>query len=350
MYNIEYGDRNMQSYIKITIVGLLGMILIPIQLEAQDKTVPIIYDTDMGPMTDDVSAIAMLHALADMGEAEVLATVASNRHPTIAQVIDVFNTYYGRPNVPIGVPGGIAVEIKDAPKVCCYGGWTNWIINNYPSDIRSNDVVPTAVEVYRKVLSEQPDNSVVVVTVGFMTNLSELLISRPDEYSDLNGKELVKKKVKKLVSMAGTFTGDVIDPKGPDKEYNVYMDAKAAKHAFEEWPTEIIFSGFALGMKVKSGGPLVKSTEIKNSPVQDVKRMVSSGDSGGSFDQTAILAAVYDVEEFFDLVPGRITLEWDGVNGWDNSGSGHYYLKEKEEGLDHVQNTINDLLLHQPTR
>jgi len=340
----------MTDRIKILAIGLVCLIIIPIQSVAQNKAVPVIYDTDMGPMTDDVGAIAMLHALADKGEAEILATIASNRHPTIAQVIDVFNTYYGRPNIPIGVPKGVAVEIKDAPEVCCYGGWTNYIVQNYPTDIRSNEVVPGAVEVYRKVLSEQPDNSVTIVTVGFMTNLSDLLVSGPDEYSDLNGEDLVKTKVKELVSMAGTFSGSVTDPQGPDKEYNLYMDARASKHVFEEWPTEIIFSGFALGAKVRSGGPIIKSSDMNHSPIQDVMRMVSSGSSGGSFDQTAILAAVYGAETYFDVVSGRITVDWDGSNGWDSSGNGHYYLKEKKEGFRDAEEKINELLMHQPTR
>ena len=35
------------------------------------KPVPVIFDTDMGPDYDDVGAIAMLHALADKGEATI---------------------------------------------------------------------------------------------------------------------------------------------------------------------------------------------------------------------------------------------------------------------------------------
>ncbi|MFH5885331.1 nucleoside hydrolase [Halalkalibaculum sp. DA3122] len=340
----------MKKLSKYFLIWLMSITLYPLQIKSQDKPVSVIYDTDMGPMTDDVGALAILHAMADNEEAKLLATVASNTHPTIAQLLDVFNTYYGRPNIPIGVPKGLALEIKDAPEVCCFGGWTNKIVGNYPADIRSNKVVPSSVEIYRKILSNQPDHSVTIVTVGFLTNLSNLLVSRPDRYSKLNGKELVKKKVQNLVSMAGTFTGPVNDPQGPNKEYNLYMDAKASKHVFENWPTEIIFSGFALGVKVRTGGQLLQNDEIEDSPVKDVMRMVSSGKSGASFDQTAVLVAVHGAETYFDLVPGKITVSWNGSNGWDSSQTGHFYLKEKKEGLDHVENVIDNLMQQQPTR
>jgi len=44
-----------------------------------------------------------------------------------------------------------------------------------------------------------------------MTNIANLLQSKPDKYSDLNGVELVNKKVKRWVCMAGIF------PEGGDE-------------------------------------------------------------------------------------------------------------------------------------
>src|SRR5690625_7325019 len=63
-----------------------------------------------------------------------------------------------------------------------------------------------------------PDSSVTIVTVGFMSNLAELLKSRPDRYSPLSGRELVGKKVKQYVAMAGMF------PQG--REFNVRSEER----------------------------------------------------------------------------------------------------------------------------
>ncbi len=64
-----------------------------------EEKVKIIFDTDLGPDYDDVGALAFLHAMADSGKAEILATVASNKHELVAPSIDVINTYFGRPGL-----------------------------------------------------------------------------------------------------------------------------------------------------------------------------------------------------------------------------------------------------------
>src|SRR5215207_7590393 len=60
--------------------------------EVKKDTVSVIFDTDMGPDYDDVGAIAMLHAFADEGSANILATIASTKYAGVAEVLDVFNT------------------------------------------------------------------------------------------------------------------------------------------------------------------------------------------------------------------------------------------------------------------
>jgi inosine-uridine nucleoside N-ribohydrolase len=328
----------------------LSLVLTAQAVHAQGDGVRVIYDTDMGPMTDDVAALAMLHALSDKGEARILATIASNRHENVAQVLDIFNTYYGHPDIPIGVPGGVAVEIKDAPEVCCRGGWTDYLVNKYPTDVRSNDVVPTSTDVYRSVLSEQPDSSVTIITVGFLTNLSNLLTSNPDQHSDLPGDKLVEKKVRNLVSMAGTFKGSVDGSEGPRREYNLYVDALSSKHVFEEWPTEIMFSGFDFGEHVRTSYKANQANSDTRNPVKEVFHTVSSGEDGSSFDQTAVLAAVRGAEPYFDLVEGRIVVNWDGSNSWDSTGEGHSYLRLDEETLSRAEREIENLMMHESDR
>src|SRR5579872_4101739 len=80
----------------------------------QVKPIPVIFDTDIGPDYDDVGAITLLHAFADSGKVRILATMASNKYEGIAAVIDVFNTYFKKPNIPIGVPKSWAVNLRDS--------------------------------------------------------------------------------------------------------------------------------------------------------------------------------------------------------------------------------------------
>lgn len=321
----------------LTFLLLACLLMLTIHAQKQ-KPVSIIFDTDIGPDYDDVGAITMLHAFADSGEAKILATVASNKYPHAAAALSVFNTYFKRPGIPIGVPKGKAADMSDNQH------WSDTIVAKYPHKIKSNDEAEDAVTVYRKVLSQQPDKSVTIVTVGFLTNLADLISSKPDKFSSLSGGELVKKKVKRLVSMAGKF------PEG--KEFNIFIDSVASQEVFTNWPTEVIYSGFEIGEKIKTGLPLVQNDAIQNSPTKDVFRIalpLADEDKNGrsSWDETAVLVALKGYEPWYSIESGSIIVNEDGSNSWDKDGTNQYYLVEKLP-YTQVQQLINQLMQHQP--
>jgi len=303
-----------------------------------DKTVKIILDTDLGPDYDDVGALAFLHAMADSDKAEILATVSSNKNVLVAPSINVINSYFGRSELAIGAPKTKGVNLGSSQH------WADSIVAKYPHKIKSTDEVANAVDVYRKTLAGQPDKSVTIVTIGFLTNLSNLLKSQSDSYSPLTGIELIQKKVIRLVSMAGKF------PEG--KEFNIYMDSAASKYVYENWPGEIIFTGFETGWEIRTGLQLIKS-DIKESPVKDVFRIsipLSAEDKDGrmSWDETAVLIAVYGTEGFFDTVKGRIIVNPDGSNTWeDNLDGKHIYVKQKMP-VKEMSKFIEERMMHVP--
>lgn len=298
----------------------------------------IIFDTDMGPDYDDVGAITVLHALADSGECELLATVASDRHPSVAPTIALFNRYFGRDTLPVGI------AVPDAPELMASNGWNDSLINRYAPELRNRDF-PDAVRLYRQVLAGQPDTSVTVVTVGFLSNLAALLTSGPDQYSALTGEKLVQKKVKKLVAMAGAF------PEG--SEFNVNQHPEASSIVFSQWPRPILFSGFEVGVRIMTGKQVGSRTG--DDPVTYAYRYNLETYDGkpaehrNSWDQTAVLAAIRDPEEsFYVNGPGRFIVRPDGSNTWDPAGNTeHYFLVHK---FPYVQlaDRIEGLMLHVP--
>jgi inosine-uridine nucleoside N-ribohydrolase len=319
-------------------VFFLSIVIMGCRKQPGHKPVSIILDTDIGPDYDDVGAITILHAMQQKGEATILATVADNKYEGIAAVLDVFNTYWGDPDIPIGVPKGYAMDMSDPQH------WTDSILAKYPHKLKFNGDVPGSVEVYRKVLAAQPDTSVTIVSIGFLTNLGNLLKSKPDSYSSLDGVQLVKKKVKLLVCMAGTY------PSG--REFNMYHDSAASQEVGTNWPTEIIFSGFEIGKNIKTGLPLVHDTGIHHDPAKDVFRIsipMDPIDSAGrmSWDETTTLVGVRGYEPYFTLHPGRVIVNSDGSNRWDNNGKGQYYLVQKEPP-ENVADVINQLMMQTP--
>jgi inosine-uridine nucleoside N-ribohydrolase len=301
----------------------------------------IIFDSDMGPDYDDAGAITVLHALAANGECKILATMASNRYPYTAPTIEAFNRYFGHPEIPIGVPCNKGLNIPNP------NHWTDSIAAKYLPKLKTNEDYPDAVSVYRKVLSNQPDNSVTIVTVGFMTNLQGLLKSGADSVSPLSGLDLIKKKVKKYVAMAGKF------PEG--REFNVNIDSAASKFVFEKWPTPILFSGFEIGDKLLTG------SRLKNSVVEGPTRYAyqyclktyagKQVENRNSWDQTAVLCAVRDPEKYFYLSgEGTFICNVNGSNSWNpDKDSGHRFLIHKYP-YHTIADQIEDLMMYQPQR
>jgi pyrimidine-specific ribonucleoside hydrolase len=303
-----------------------------------DQPVKIIFDTDMGPDYDDVGALAFLHAMADSGKAEILATIASNKDELVAPSLDVINTYFGRSNLTVGAPKTRGASMT-APQ-----HWPDSIVAKYPHKIRSTSDVSDAVTIYRKILAVQPDSSVTIITVGFLTNLSNLMQSQPDSLSPYNGIELISIKVKRLVSMAGRF------PEG--REFNVYTDSISSEYVFNEWPGEIIFTGYEIGEKIHTGLLLVNS-DIRNSPVKDVYRIsipMSEGDKKGrmSWDETAVLIGVYGTNGFFETNRGNIKVNPDGSNSWENSRAGRHFYVIQKMPVNEMERFIEDRMMHQP--
>src|SRR5678816_3518400 len=81
----------------------IALLLIVLCISSRSaEPVRIFFDTDMDTDCDDAGAMAVLHALADRGECQILATVVSVRHPGAAPTVAAINAYYGRADLPIG--------------------------------------------------------------------------------------------------------------------------------------------------------------------------------------------------------------------------------------------------------
>jgi pyrimidine-specific ribonucleoside hydrolase len=326
------------------LTGILMISLIVVQAQSNFPRQPypmrVIFDTDFGPDYDDVGAITLLHCFADSGYIRILGTIASSKHKNVAAAINVFNTYFNRPEIPIGVAGGNALSLDD------HQHWTDTVISRYPHRIKNNADAQDALLLYRKLLAAQPDHSVTIITVGFLTNLANLLDSKKDKYSPLNGYELVKRKVNRLVSMAGRF------PTGG--EFNLNQDIGASRKVLAAWPTPILFSGFEIGWKIRTGLPLIHNKQIQGSPVKDVFAIcipMAAEDSAGrmSWDESAVFVAVKGWQNYYSLEPGKCTLDWNGNDTWQKSGTRQARLVEKISPQI-MSDNLNQLMMHQPIK
>jgi hypothetical protein len=310
---------------------IIFLAVVIIQISYAHANIKVIFDTDIGPDWDDVGATATLHALANLGEAEILAMmVSSGGHSAMwgPPCLDAINTYYDRPDIPIGVA-------QNGPE---FGSsYNQQIAEEFPQDLGTGNAWD-AVELYRKVLSEQPDSSVVIVTVGFITNLEDLLKSEADGYSSLNGVELVQKKVKRWVCMGGGYPSS-------GGEFNFNRDAEATQYAIENWPKPVLFSGFEIGSPIHTGASLALTPE--SNPIRRAYELAGGyvGSTRSSWDQTAVLAAVRDPLLYWDLeTDGYCHVFSNGANEWRTSpDKDHAYLIARVSNAEMVE--IIDILM-----
>jgi inosine-uridine nucleoside N-ribohydrolase len=304
--------------------------------------VSIILDTDMASDVDDVGALAILHAMADNGEATILGVICSNNGDTgttSIPFIDIVNTYYQRPDLPVG----LWKNNYDAGSK--YTGPISADSATYPHDLTAaKSGVPEAAALYRKLLAAQPDGSVTIAIVGPMVTLKDLLDSPADAESSLSGLDLVAKKVKQLVVMGGGY------PKSSGPEWNFYVAQRvyaAVKQVVDTWPTPIVFDGLEIGMYMMTGASL-KDTPANN-PVRKAYELYT-GTVGGlrsSFDPSAVLYAVRGAESNWTLVTtghNEISVAGEGSNEWLASpDSNQSYLVAKATN-DAVAKEIDALL------
>jgi purine nucleosidase len=290
--------------------------------------VRLIFDTDMGNDVDDAVALAMIHALESRGEAKLLAVTITKDNRWAAPFIDIMNTFYGRGEIPIGmVHDGKTPEDSNmirlpAERKRADGAFV------YPHHLVDGREASEAVGLLRRVLAREADGAVVIVQVGFSTNLARLLDSKADEASPLSGVELVKRKVRLLSIMGGAF------PDGKP-EYNIQTDIPAAKKLFAEWPGTIVTSGYEIGNKIlyPAASILKDYRYAEDHPLAEAYRdYMKMPYDRPMWDPTATLYAVRP-DSFSLSAPGVITVDDEGRTHFaaDASGRHHYLIATAEQ-------------------
>lgn len=282
---------------------------------AQAQSQRVILDTDIDSDVDDVGALAMLHTLADHGVVDILGVIVTSNDKHAPLCTDAINHYFKRPGIPVGVQKGIQLSE--------FSRYTKQISEEFSHTLASYEEAVDATALYRKLLSAQPDSSVTIITIGHLTNLRNLIESLPDQYSDLSGIDLIKKKVKLWSCMGGMF------PEG--KEANFYRpDPASTRICVEKWPVPVVFAGWEVGNKVITGGQFLQKALTLESPVWRAYQLYNNFQGRQSWDQVSILYAATSSNDYWTDQQGECVVADNGSNSWINGKStGQSYLVEK---------------------
>lgn len=308
---------NKKYSFKVIILLMLGGVLLsacnkehvtPLQTSMTPR---VILDADLGSSTDDLFALQMLYRYHEQGKCQLLGVVVDRMGENNAAIADVMNTYYGHSDIPIGLErNGVA-----NPMVWIdYSGLTNY--RNPDGSLMFNRTitdygkVPDGWKLYRQLLAKQPDHSVSIVSVGFVTALAQLLESDGDEYSPLDGVELVQRKVKCAYVMGGVF-GESVEP-----DYNFNQAIEFSRTFFHLWPRDVdlVFSpgevGDAIEYKPEQVIADISWTDVN--PIKQVYMQCNCNTGQKMWDPMAVIHAVLGDQLFNLSERGRVRLTAKG--------------------------------------
>ena len=263
---------------------LSAMVAIGVQAESgpaaehTPQPVKVVLETDFTLDVDDVGALAVLHALADNGEAEILGISYNEVQRNAAAAIRAVNAWYGRSDIPVGVFTGALDDPDDE-----HSRYIDPLAKMAPAESGANAEAMSSLALYRQVLGGQADASVTIISVGFLNNLYDLLRHEPD---------LVAAKVGKLVQMGGV--------RNDGFNFVRHNLAPQTAHVLEHWPGPIVVS--QEGGDIETGAEL-RRTPLDN-PVREAYRLWWRGEvkARSSWDQVAVLYGVRGLGTLFHEV------------------------------------------------
>lgn len=270
--------------------------------------VRVIYETDMTFDVDDVGALAVLHALADQDEAEILGISYNEVHPQGPQAIQVINSWYGRSHLPIGTYEGTLIN-PDRSRYLKY-------VAQMPADLKRSHL-SDSVDFYSSLLKQQEDQSVTIVSVGFLNNLAALLRKHPD---------LVRDKVVRLIVMGG-----LVNDNFNFVRHELVLDTQ---FVIEQWPSTLVVTDL--------GGRLYTGVTLANSPTGNPIREAyfrwfdKQFKGRSSWDQIAVLIAVRGESAGFRFVGERTGRLRNGFE-WQLDGNSRAYAQPTQDNAHYVQ-------------
>lgn len=314
---------NLANMKRIPILIITMLLILPfLSSFAQNK---IIFDTDIGGDADDLASLAMFHAFIDQGECDLLGIISWSTEEYAIPMIDAVNRFYGHPDIPLGIRKTVWHTNPEN-----YG---KSIADRFEYKLTNDDVADATVQ-YRKLLSEAKNKSITLLAVGPLYNIKALIESEADKYSKLNGRDLIHKKVKEFVIMGGQF------PEGKNEwNFNGNMPG-VTKFVLENIEVPVVFTGFEIGVKIKSAAVL--NERDPNTPLYVGFKYFSEHASwmkqnykgkildNSSFDQTGVIYAVRNgVGTYWNKVENGICVaDSIGGNKWvPAENSNHAYLE-----------------------
>ena len=291
---------------------LLYFLLSLVNEMVNGDVVQLIIDTDLGFDVDDAGAIAVGNHLADIGKCNLLGIVHNTGFYYGIGGVDTINNYYNRDYnkslLNLGAYTGQWGSSQQSQNN--QNRYTTTIENDYPSSIQNYDQVSSAVDSYTKMLSSASDSSVVIASIGELTNLRDIIKAN---------KELFIQKVKLIYYMDGSYNFGCGDSDGTG--WSPYMGSTndcygSAQYVIENIPSSIKQVFTLNGGNILTGGRY--NNGCGQGPVKEAYQIWTNDGSRSSWDPiTVYLSVMGDNSLYSSLQSGTNYVDYYGNENFD---------------------------------
>lgn len=283
------------------------------------QPVQLIIDQDICTDVGDVPTVPVAIALERMGECDILGVIVTSGNIYSAPLTDVLFRFCKRPNPTIGAwMGDTLSESSDFAQL---------VVARFLAGATRADY-GDSLTVYRTLLHNAADNSVVICITGTAQSLDELLDSPADAIDSRTGLALITAKVRRLVVMGGDYPTS-----GASPEWNFSQSIPEWVNVINNWPGEIVFEGNSVGNVIEIFCPAASEPgwDPLVNPIRYAHDLWSGGvDSQAAWDELAVFYAVRGTVTGlgFGGINGTNTVSGaDGTNDWAQTpDSQHSYL------------------------
>lgn len=301
------------------------------------KPIQIIFEGDFASDVEDIGTLAMLNALENQGQVQILAIISSTNNPYSGLCISAINQYYSHGKIPQGILK--RENFTGDSKFRTGYSFNKNLSEHYPHNYQSIKNIQDAVGLLRKILSNQNNEPVYYISSGNLSNLKHLLNSKSDFICPQSGGELIRKKIKLLIITNGAY------PKN-ESDYHFLTDIEASTSIAQNWPGNLLYIGHELDKLYTTGPNLQKLTKDHN-PIRDAYllwdkkyfRTFEPSYKGNyihphpSRAQIGIYYLIHPTENIFKLsLTGGNFINSDGANYWiaDNGRKDHYLISDQK--------------------
>lgn len=292
----------------------------------------VIIDTDYASDADDILALELAMVYNNHNIIDLIGVVLSTTYSRSPMALHNQLSKNGYGYIPVAMDTVHGVQVE-----------TNYVDVMYEG---GSSEYEQPVTMYRRLLSNT-DSKVNIITLGFTQNLEDLLKSQPDNYSSLNGIDLVSEKVNTVYIVGGNLKNR--------PSFNFYWGkgrntTTAAQYVYKTLPVRTIYITEEMGNDVFCGG--FYNQQDKNQRNLITKALKSNNQEYGvvAWDPFAVYCMVSDIqntleENNFILKNGIPYISDTGVFEWTDTDyeTGKYRIEKSKYGGDYNQ-ILNALL------